>query len=344
MDLIRSGIPAKGMPAFNLGAADIKELVSFLRTLRPARRMLAPVRKKIQTIDGKTLDGTVIGESASDLALRTDDQLIHLLRTDGTGLYRPATTEAGWPTYNGNVNGNRFTTLSQITPANVTHLAPRWIFTMPNVSPLETTPVVVDGVMYATSANECYALDAGTGRELWHFQRPKTRGLVGNAAAGFDRGVAVAGERIFMVTDNAHLLALNRNTGAILWETEMADWKQNYNATSAPLVVGNMVVTATAGGEQGARGFVAAYDQAGGNQVWRFWTVPLPGEPGSETWKGTAINHPSAVAWLTGSYDPELNTIYWPTGNPAPIITMTGGAATIFTPAPCWRSTPRPAN
>ena len=318
MGLIRSGIPDKGMPAFNLDAAEMKDLVSFLRTLRPARRTFVPVRKKIETVDGKTLDGTVIGESASDLALRTDDQRIHLLRTDGKGLYHSATTEADWPTYNGSINGNRFTTLSQITTANVAHLAPRWIFTMPNVSRLETTPVVVDGVMFATSANECYALDAGTGRELWHFQRPKTRGLVGNAAAGFDRGVAVAGDRVFMVTDNAHLLALNRNTGAIFWETEMADWKQNYNSTSAPLVAGNMVISGTAGGEQGVRGFVAAYDQTSGKEVWRFWTVPLPGELGSETWKGTAINHPAAVAWLTGSYDPELDTIYWPTGNPGP--------------------------
>jgi alcohol dehydrogenase (cytochrome c) len=317
-ELVRAGISSKGMPAFNLGTPEMNDLLAFLRTLRPPRRGNAPVRKKVQTLDGKTLEGLILGESSHDLVLRTDDQLIHLLRTDGEGHYRAATSQADWSTYNGQANGNRYTTLTQITPANVAKMAPRWIFTMPNVSRLETTPVVVDGVMYATSGNECYALDAGTGRELWHFQRPRTRGLVGNAAGGFNRGAALAGDRVFMVTDNAHLLALNRNTGAIVWETEMADWRQNYNATSAPLVVGNMVISGTAGGEQGVRGFLAAFDQASGKEVWRFWTVPLPGEPGSETWKGRDINHPSAVTWLTGSYDPQLDTVYWPTGNPGP--------------------------
>src|SRR5262249_47927424 len=118
--------------------------------------------------------------------------------------------------------------------------------------------------------------------------------------------------------DNAHLIALNRFTGDLVWETEMADWHQNYNATSAPLVVDNLVITGTAGGEQGARGFIAAFDPKDGKEAWRFWTVPKPGEPGSETWAGKAIEHPSGVAWLTGSYDPELDTLYWATGNPGP--------------------------
>jgi alcohol dehydrogenase (cytochrome c) len=113
-------------------------------------------------------------------------------------------------------------------------------------------------------------------------------------------------------------VALNRFTGDLIWETEMADWRQNYNATSAPLIVDNLVVTGTAGGEQGARGFIAAFDPNDGKEVWRFWTAPRPGEPGSETWGGKAIEHPSGVAWLTGSYDPELDTIYWATGNPGP--------------------------
>ena len=121
-----------------------------------------------------------------------------------------------------------------------------------------------------------------------------------------------------MVTDHAHVIALNRFTGALLWETEMADWRQNYNATGAPLVVGNLVVTGTSGGDEGVRGFVAAYDQASGKEVWRFWTVPRPGEPKSETWQGKGIEHPGATTWLTGTYDPELDTVYWPTGNPSP--------------------------
>jgi alcohol dehydrogenase (cytochrome c) len=316
-ELVKTGIPTRGMPAFNLGSQETNDLVAFLRTLRP-RRGPAPVRKKVQTSDGKSMDGLVLGESSLDLDLRTDDQRIHLFRTDSGGRYRAVTSETDWATYNGNVSGNRYTALTQITPANVAKLAPRWIFTMPNVTRLETTPVVVDGIMYVTSGNECYALDAGNGRELWHFQRPRTKGLVGNAAGGFNRGVALARDRVFMVTDNAHLLSLNRFTGAVQWETEMADWRQNYNATGAPLVVGDLVISGTAGGEQGVRGFLAAFDQATGKEVWRFWTVPAPGEPGSETWKGKAIEHPSAVTWLTGSYDPQLDIVYWPTGNPGP--------------------------
>jgi alcohol dehydrogenase (cytochrome c) len=121
-----------------------------------------------------------------------------------------------------------------------------------------------------------------------------------------------------MVTDHAHLIALNRHTGALLWETEMADWRQNYNATGAPLPVGNLVVTGTSGGDEGVRGFVAAFDQSSGKEVWRFWTVPRPGEPGSETWQGKGIAHPAGTTWMTGAYDPQLDTIYWMVGNPGP--------------------------
>ena len=123
----------------------------------------------------------------------------------------------------------------------------------------------------------------------------RAHAAIGNAAGGVNRGVAVAGDRVFMVTDHAHIIALNRATGALLWETEMADWRQNYNATGAPLIVGNLVISGTAGGDEGVRGFLAAYDQATGKEVWRFWTVPNPGEPGSETWKGPGIAHPGAT-------------------------------------------------
>jgi alcohol dehydrogenase (cytochrome c) len=192
------------------------------------------------------------------------------------------------------------------------------MFTLPNTPPLQVTPVVVDGVMYVTSANQCYALDAGSGRQIWHYSRPRTKGLIGNAAGGVNRGMAVSGDRVFMVTDHAHIIALNKSTGALLWETEMADWRQNYNATGAPLVVGNLVISGSAGGDEGVRGFLAAFDQATGKEVWRFWTVPAPGEPGSETWEGGGIAHPGATTWLTGTYDAELDTLYWPTGNPTP--------------------------
>ena len=154
---------------------------------------------------------------------------------------------------------------------------------------------------------------------LWHYQRPRTQGLAGNAAIGFNRGVAAAGDRIFMLTDNAHIIALNRFNGELLWETEMADWHQNYNGTSAPLTVGNLVISGTAGGDEGVRGFVAAYDQATGKEVWRFWTVPKPGRARLGNLEGQrSLDHRSGATWMTGTYDPQLDTIYWPVGNPGP--------------------------
>jgi alcohol dehydrogenase (cytochrome c) len=172
--------------------------------------------------------------------------------------------------------------------------------------------------MHVSAANDLYALDAGSGRQLWNYRRPRTRGLTGVAARGVNRGVAVSGDRVFMATDHGHLIALNRASGALLWETEMADYRQNYNGTGAPMVVGNLVISGIAGGDEGARGFVAAYDQGSGKEVWRFWSVPARGEPGAETWKGSAIDHPGAATWMTGSYDAELDTLYWAIGNPGP--------------------------
>jgi len=280
----------------------------------------APVaaRRTIQTTDGKTLQGQVLSEGMSDLQIRGDDKRIHLLRkADGTR-YRVVTSQTDWPTYHGDVSGNRYSKLTQIDKNNVGRLAPRWIFPMPGANTIENTPLVVDGVMYVSQANECWALDAGTGRVIWRYRRDRTRGVSGNAAGGFNRGVAIAGDRLFMLTDNAHMIALGRFDGELLWESEMADWHQNYNGTSAPLTVGNLVISGTAGGDEGVRGFVAAWDQTTGKEVWRFWTVPLPGEPGSETWKGKEIDHRSGATWMTGTYDPQLDTVYWPVGNPGP--------------------------
>ena len=305
------------MPSSRLSTEQTSELVSYLRTLRSQRTRQAQ-RKRVDLTDGRSLEGAVIGESTAELNLRTDNR-IHLLRPATGGKYREVTSETDWPSYHGDYSGNRYTKLDQINRSNVARLAPRWFFTMPGVAGrMETTPVVAGGVMYVTAANECWALNAGSGKVLWHFQQPRTRGLIGNGSQGFNRGVAWAGDRIFMVTDQAHLLALDRFTGEVLWDTEMANWHENYNATSAPLAVGSLVISGTAGGEQGARGFFAAFDQSTGKEAWRFWTVPKAGEPGSETWQGKAIAHPAAVAWFTGTYDADLGLLYWPTGNPGP--------------------------
>ncbi len=314
--LIHAGLPGRGMPPIQVNEAEMSPLIRFLRSLQPRGFGRPVVRLKVQTTDNRSLEGEALNEGFDDLQLRTGDQRVHLLRRAGDR-YREVTSEKGWPSYNGDPGGNRYTTLSQITPANVSRLAPKWVFTLPNAARLEVTPVVVDGIMYVTSANECYALDAGTGAQIWHYRRPKTPGMAGDAASGINRGAAIAGDRVFMETDHAHMIALNRFTGELLWDTEMADWRLNYFATSAPLTAGTLVVGGVGGGEHGSRGFVAAFDQATGKESWRFWTIPKPGEPGSETWKGKGIVHGGGPTWFTGTYDAELDTVYWPSGNPS---------------------------
>jgi alcohol dehydrogenase (cytochrome c) len=316
--VIREGVSGSGMPAFpGLSRTESTDLVAFLRTLRP-RSNAGPRRASVTMSGGRTLEGIVLNQSQGELQLLGDDRAVHLLRETIQGRYREVTSQSEWPAYNGQPGGNRYSPLAGITAANVGRLVPQWVFTLPNAAQLQVTPVVAGGVMYVTAANDFYALDAGSGRQIWNYRRPRTRGVAGVAARGVNRGVAVGGDRVFVTTDHAHLIALNRATGALLWETEMADWRRNYNGTGAPLVVDNLVISGIAGGDEGVRGFVAAFDQATGREVWRFWAVPARGEPGSETWKGTAIDHPGAATWMTGSYDRELGTLYWAMGNPGP--------------------------
>lgn len=311
--LVHSGLPARGMPPSQVTAPEMASLLTYLHRIQ--RRFTRPVvRMKAETTDGRTLEGQVLGEGFEDVQLRTDDKRVHLLRRAGTR-FREVTSETNWPTYNGETGGNRYTTLSQINKNNVSKLASKWVFTVPNAGRLQVTPVVVDGMMYVTAPNECYALDAGSGRQIWRYQVPSTPGTLRDAGA--NRGVGVAGDRVFLETGSAHIIALNRFTGELLWNSELADFRQNYFATSAPLPAGDLVIAGVGGGEHGANGFVAAFDQKTGKEVWRFWSVPKRGEPGSETWQGKELDHGGAPTWFTGSYDPDLDMVYWPTGNPA---------------------------
>jgi alcohol dehydrogenase (cytochrome c) len=314
--LIRDGLPARGMPPSRVSDPEMDDLLRFLRTIqrRGAAAPAAIRRLQLQTTAGKTLEGQVLGEGFDDVQLRTDDKHLHLLRRAGSR-FREVTSEADWPTYNGDPRGNRYTNLTQINKNNVSRLAMTWMFTLPGAGRLQVTPVVVGGMMYVAGPNECFALDAGSGREIWHYKRPRTTGL--STGGGANRGVGVAGDRVFMQTDNAHVIALDRFTGELLWDTELADWHKNYSASSAPLPAGNLIISGVAGGEHGANGFVAAHDQETGKEVWRFSSVPKTGEPGSETWQGKDIDHGGAPTWFTGSYDPDLDTVYWPTGNPS---------------------------
>ncbi len=223
-----------------------------------------------------------------------------------------------WPAYHGAPGGNRYSPLTGINKTNVARLAPKWMYPVFGGRSLEVTPVVAGGVMYVTAVNTVCALDARSGREIWRYSEPRHKGLVGDASSGINRGVAIEGDRVFVVTDDSHLLALHRLTGALLWDTEMADARDNYGATSAPLVVGDLVVSGVSGGDEGVRGFLSAYRVDTGERAWRFWTVPAPGDPEARTWDGRALEHGCASTWMTGTYDPETNLLFWPTGNPCP--------------------------
>jgi alcohol dehydrogenase (cytochrome c) len=308
--IVRDGVPLKGMPPNVIPDGELAALLKHLRTIE--QRALV-TRTSVRTTDGRTIEGHLLGEGLSDLQVRTADNRVHLLRREGDRV-RPVTSSPGWSTYNGDPGGNRYTTQTQIDKTTVARLAPRWMFSIPDAGQLQTTPVVVDGIMYVTAVNECYALDAGSGRRIWHYKQPRTKGVTGGWA---NRGVAVAGDRVFMQTDHAHIIALDRFTGALLWDRALDDWRKNYGASSAPLPAGNLIISGVSGGEHGANGFVAAHDQATGKEVWRFWTVPKRGQPGSETWQGADIDHGGAPTWFTGSYDPALDLVYWPTGNPS---------------------------
>ena len=225
---------------------------------------------------------------------------------------------ANWPSYNGDYTGRRYSALRGINTRNVSQLRAQWVFHAPNSSHLEVTPVVVDGVMFVTVANDAYALDAQTGRTVWHYARPITEGLIDDASQHHNRGVGVLGDRIYMETDNAHLLCLDARSGHLIWDVAYTDGSRNYGATSAPLVVKGKVLVGTSGGDDGVRGFVAAYDAKTGKQDWRFWTIPAPGQFGSDSWPGESYKLGGGTTWMPGTFDPELNTIFWGTSNPAP--------------------------
>lgn len=333
--IIREGIPQSGMPPTTLSPPEVDAVARYLKTLAEAAQEPRTFRHvRVRTRDGRTSDGLVQNESNFDLQLLALDGTLTTFTRDAvadvTDLGRkvmpelkprdvPVAWSSGdWPSYNGDDSGNRHTALTQINLSNVAGMRLKWTFPIPSSRNLKATPVVVNGVMYVTAPNEVYALDARSGREIWRYTRPRTRGAIGDAGAGVNRGVALRGDRLYFVTDDARLVSLHRANGQLLWETQMADYKQHYGATGAPLVVDDLVVSGVSGGDEGIRGFLAAFHAITGKEVWRFWTVPAPGEPGSETWQGKAIEHGCAATWLTGSYDRASKTLYWTTGNPCP--------------------------
>ena len=233
-------------------------------------------------------------------------------------LLKSFSAPSDWLMYSGNYPGWRYSALNQVNSSNVGNLAPRWVFQTGIEGHFETTPLVADGLLYATGPNDLgVAIDPRTGKAIWRYQRalpPKVRACCGLV----NRGFAALGNMIFMATLDAHVVALDAKTGNVVWDAEAADYRKGYSFTLAPLVVKDKVIVGISGGEYGIRGFVDAYWAATGKRAWRFYTIPEPHQPGNETWEGDSWKVGGGPAWVTGSYDPELNLLYWGIGNPAP--------------------------
>jgi alcohol dehydrogenase (cytochrome c) len=228
-----------------------------------------------------------------------------------------------WLMYSGDYTGRRHSPLTQITPDNVHRLAAQWTFQAEGMTigrGFESTPLILDGVMYLTgNGNYAWAVDMRTGRQIWRYRRQLPQGLTYGGGNPTNRGFAALGDRLFMGTLDAHLIALDRNTGSVLWDVMLDDFKLGHAVTVAPLVVKDKVIIGNAGGDLPTRGFIDAYDAATGKRAWRFYTIPAEGEPGADTWSDTdVLPRGGGATWQTGSYDPELNLIYWGTGNPNP--------------------------
>lgn len=224
-----------------------------------------------------------------------------------------------WLTYSGDYFSHRYSTLTQITTGNAKNLQLEWVFQSPSLDKHEVTPLVVDGVMYTIqSPNTVIALDARTGKPYWRYTHRPAEGTRNPCCGNLSRGVAILGDKVFLATLDALLIAIDAKTGREVWKATVGDYKQQYSMTHAPLVIKDKVVVGVAGGEHGIRGYIEAYNANTGQRVWHFDTVPAPDQPGGNTWSGQSYLHGGAPIWVTGSYDPETNLTFWGTGNPGP--------------------------
>ena len=223
-----------------------------------------------------------------------------------------------WLMYSGTLDAQRYSQLDEINTSNVTEMELKWAYQIPVIDRAETVPLVVDGIMFITEApSNLVAVDAQTGRQYWRYDHDLPEDL--RICCGRNnRGVAILGETLFMSTLDAHLVAIDARTGNVLWDVEVAAYDSGYSKTAAPLIVKDKVVTGIAGGEFGIRGFIDAYNAETGELEWRTYTIPGEGEPGNDTWSGDSWKTGGSATWITGAYDPDLNMIYWGTGNPGP--------------------------
>ena len=255
-----------------------------------------------------SVGAVVVAQQQAPPPLVTAREILDGLKDDGSR----------WLTFGGNYSNHRHSPLTQITPQNVTRLVAQWTFQTGTLGNFQATSLLRDNVLYVTGPqNVAWALDARTGRQIWRYRRELPEGLT--ACCGLvNRGFGMLGDKLFMTTLDAHLLALDMKTGAIVWDVAMEDYRRGYAATIAPLVVKDKVIVGAAGGEYGCRCFIDAYDAQTGKRAWRFYTIPGPGEPGNDTWAGDSWQRGGSSIWVTGAYDPELNLAYFGIGNPGP--------------------------
>jgi alcohol dehydrogenase (cytochrome c) len=218
---------------------------------------------------------------------------------------------ANWLTNAGDYQGQRHSALKQITTENVGSLVPKWVHHVPKASGMRTNPIVYDGVMYVTHSNEMRAIDALSGRLIWQYKDTRAK------KDAVNRGPAILGDRVFFVTADVHLVALDRRSGAVIWQKKYGDIADGLYASAAPLAIKDQVIVGVSGGDTGMRGYITSFSPSTGEELWRTYTIPAKGEPGSETW-GKLIEYGGGATWLSGTYDPETNTLYWTTGNPWP--------------------------
>ncbi len=228
--------------------------------------------------------------------------------------------EFSWPTYNGDYSGRRFSPLTQINESNVGNLALAWAYRTHTV-PVKSTPLMVDGILYFTVPDHVWAIDARDGREIWHYKYNSAGGdHIGN------RGVGMYKDSLYFETPDCFLVCLNAKDGEERWKVELGDYKLGYFSTMAPFVIRNHVIVGVSGDVTDIPGYLESHDAETGKLEWRWYTSPKPGEPGSETWPkdSDAILHGGGMTWMTGTYDPGLNLLYWGTGNPNPVLAGEG--------------------
>src|SRR5712692_2123494 len=233
-------------------------------------------------------------------------------------LLESAKEPQNWLMYSGDYAGHRYSALEQINNSNAATLVPKWAYQTMATDKFETTPLVVDGILYGTGQdNRAFALDARSGRPIWQYQRALPADIR-PCCGRVNRGLAILRDKVFLGTLDSHVIALDAKTGSVAWDVTAVDYRGGYSITLAPLVVKNLVIIGASGGEYGIRGFIDAYDTATGERKWRFYTTPGPAEPGHESWEGDSWKIGGAPAWITGTYDPATNTTFWTTGNPSP--------------------------